>query len=77
MERNKTKYVLYVEGLKHNLLSVNQMCDNGYEVAFDSEGYKIRLNGKKISQGIRTNSNLYNLCEVEGQTYLISQVDES
>ena len=26
--------VLYVEGLKHNLLSVSQMCDNGYDVTF-------------------------------------------
>ena len=26
--------VLYVEGLKHNLLSINQLCDKGYQVIF-------------------------------------------
>ena len=28
--------VLHVEGLKHNLLSVSQLCDRGYLVSFDS-----------------------------------------
>lgn len=28
--------VYYVDGLKHNLLSVSQICDNGYEVSFHS-----------------------------------------
>lgn len=66
-----------MEGLKHNLLSVSHMCDNGYKFVFDSEGCKIRMNGKKIAQGVRNDSNLYNLCEVEGQTCLISQEEES
>jgi len=26
--------VLYVEGLKHNLLSISQLCDRGYQVTF-------------------------------------------
>ena len=29
--------VLLVEGLKHSLLSVSQLCDKGYKVSFDSE----------------------------------------
>ncbi|XP_043714575.1 uncharacterized protein LOC122662937 [Telopea speciosissima] len=29
--------VLYVEGLKHNLLSISQICDRGHEVVFKSE----------------------------------------
>lgn len=29
-------YVYYVDGLKHNLLSVSQICDSGYEVAVHS-----------------------------------------
>jgi len=29
--------VLLVEGLKHNLLSVSQLCDKEYKVSFDSE----------------------------------------
>ena len=28
--------VLYVEGLKHNLLSISQLCDKGYKIVFDS-----------------------------------------
>ena len=27
---------MYVDGLKHNLLSVSQMCDQGNEVVFQS-----------------------------------------
>ena len=26
--------VLYVEGLKHNLLSISQLCEKGYQVIF-------------------------------------------
>jgi hypothetical protein len=32
----KEKNVLLVEDLKHNLLSVSKMCDQGYTVMFDS-----------------------------------------
>ena len=28
--------VLYVEGLKHNLLSISQLCDKGYRIVFDT-----------------------------------------
>ena len=31
------KKVLIVEGLKHSLLSVSQLCDKGYLVSFDSK----------------------------------------
>ena len=33
-EKVKAGKVIYVDGLKHNLLSVNQMCDQGNEVIF-------------------------------------------
>jgi len=33
-EKVKTRNVVYVDGLKHNLLSVNQMCDQGNELVF-------------------------------------------
>ena len=29
--------VYYVEGLKHNLLSISQFCDKGFEVMFSSD----------------------------------------
>ena len=32
--RGKAQDVLFVDGLKENLLSVSQMCDKGYEVLF-------------------------------------------
>ena len=28
--------VLYVKGLKHNLISISQLCDKGYKVSFKS-----------------------------------------
>ena len=30
----KIQNVQYVEGLKHNLLSISQLCDSGFEVTF-------------------------------------------
>lgn len=60
--KNHTKDVLYIEGLKHNLLRISQMCDRGYKFTFDSKGCKIKKNGKIVGQGSRTNNNLYNLC---------------
>ena len=34
----KIENVKYVEGLKHNLLSISQLCDSGFEVVFKLEG---------------------------------------
>ena len=34
---NSIENVLLVEGLKHNLLSISQLCDKGYLVSFDSK----------------------------------------
>ena len=36
-EKVKANNVMYVDGLKHNLLSVSQMCDQGNEVVFSSK----------------------------------------
>ena len=33
--------VLYVDGLKHNFLSVSQMCDQAHNVIFHSKGCKV------------------------------------
>eukprot|EP00253_Pinus_taeda_P012436 PITA_12436 len=40
-EKVKARNVLYVDGLTHNLLSVGQMCDNGTEVIFRSDGCSV------------------------------------
>lgn len=34
--------VLFVDGLKHNLLSISQICDFGYDVAFTKDDCHIR-----------------------------------
>jgi hypothetical protein len=40
--KGKAQDVLLVDGLKHNLLSVSQMCDRGCEVVFTSKYCKIK-----------------------------------
>ena len=43
------KDVLLVKGLKHNLLSISQLCDNGYDVHFKL--------GKNIVELVNVNTN--------------------
>ena len=41
--------VLYVEGLKHKLLSISQLCDKGYQVIFKTNSCEICLpNSKEV-----------------------------
>jgi len=52
--------VLYVEGLKHNLLSISQLCDRGYQVTFRTNSCEIRLpNSKDILLIGKRSSNIY------------------
>ncbi|NAU72134.1 hypothetical protein EE085_29455, partial [Klebsiella pneumoniae] len=37
--------VLLVEGLKHNLISISQLCDRGYDISFSSSHCLIKLCG--------------------------------
>jgi hypothetical protein len=52
----KEENVLLVEDMKHNILSVSQMCDQGYKVTSDSQKCEIRKEGlgKLISIAART-----------------------
>ena len=52
---------MYVYGLKHNLLSVSQMCDQGNEVVFRSNGCVVHEldTGETVIKVIRTPNNLY------------------
>jgi len=52
--------VLYVEGLKHSLLSISQLCDKGYKVNFEANTCTIsnEISGKVHFTGIRVN-NIY------------------
>jgi hypothetical protein len=63
--KGKSQYVLLIDGLKHNLLSVSQMCDRGCEVVFTSKDCKIKSinSGQVVVKGIRTENNVYVLKE--------------
>jgi transposase InsO family protein len=76
-EKVKAGNVLYVDGLKHNLLSVSQMCDQRTEVIFRSNGCLVRDldTGKTVIKGKRTPNNLYIFEEGQQQCYL-SKDDE-
>jgi hypothetical protein len=54
--RAKVEKVLCVENLKHNLLSVSQMCDQGHTLTFDSQECKIKKEDscKLVAKSIRT-----------------------
>jgi hypothetical protein len=41
-ENEKEQNVLLVEDMKHNILSVSQMCDQGEKLTFDSKKCEIR-----------------------------------
>ena len=71
--------VLYVSGLRHNLLSVSQICDKGHEVIFTKNGFVIKKHssGKTITTGSRTTENLYTLSDESEKTFLMSQTEES
>ena len=60
-EKVKANEVMYLDGLKHNLLSVSQMCDQGTEVVFSSKECVVcdLDTGKTIIKGNKTPSNLY------------------
>ena len=62
-EKFKAGNVMYVDGLKHNLLSASQMCDLGNEVIFRSNGCIVReLDTREIViKFIITPKNLYTL----------------
>ena len=54
----KIENVQYVEGLKHNLLSISQLCDSEFEVVFKPNISEIRktpiTNYVSLDQGKRT-----------------------
>jgi hypothetical protein len=61
------KNVLLVENMKHNLLSVIQMCDQGHTLIFDSKECEIRKEGlgRLVETTIRTPNNIYILNDIE------------
>jgi len=60
--------VLYVEGLKHNLLSIRQLCDRGYQVTFRTNSCEIRLpNSKEVLLVGKRSNNVY-LLDISNST---------
>ncbi|RDX73322.1 hypothetical protein CR513_47096, partial [Mucuna pruriens] len=68
--------VLFVEGLKHNLLSTSQLCDSGYNVSFNKGEYIVKDHNSLLIFSAKRQNNLYkiNLTNLINQnvTYLVS-----
>jgi hypothetical protein len=64
--------------MKHNMLSVSQMCDQGHKLVFDLEKCKIRKEGsrKLVAIAIRTPSNIYFLNEIGKERCCLGKDDE-
>jgi hypothetical protein len=58
--KGKSQDVLLVDGLKHNLLSVSQICDIECEVLFTSKACKIKSvnSGQVVAKGIRKDNDV-------------------
>jgi hypothetical protein len=77
--KRKAQDVLLLEDLKHNLLSVSQVCDRGCEVFFTSKDCRIKTvdSGQLVAKGIRKENNVYVLKEEEEEECNLSKYDES
>jgi hypothetical protein len=78
-KNTKAENVLLVEDMKHNILSVSQMCDQGHKVTFYSKKCEIRKEGsrKLIATIARTSSNIYALSEIRNEKCCLGKEDES
>ena len=70
--KGKANIVLYVYGLKNNLLSVSHMCDQGYNVIFKAKSYQIKCIGvdEIVDEAVRTYNNVYVLKEKMEKCFL-------
>jgi hypothetical protein len=78
-KNEKEENVLLVEYMKHNHLSVSQMCDQGHKDTFDSQKCEIRKesSGKLVATAARTSSNIYVLSEIGNEKCCLGKEDES
>jgi hypothetical protein len=65
--------------MKHNPLSLSQMCDQGHKVTFNSQKWEIRKEDseKLIATVARTSSNIYVLSEIANEKCYLGKEDES
>jgi hypothetical protein len=74
-ENVKATNVLLVEYLKHNLLSVSKICDQGYNLKFDSRRCEIREedSGRLVATTTRRPNNIYILDKEERKRIEVTQ----
>ena len=74
----KEENVLLVKNMKHNLLSVSQMYDEGHRLIFDSEKCEIRkeISRKLVPIVVRTPDNIYILNEIEKERCCLGRENE-
>ena len=69
--------VYFIDGLKHNLLSMGQLVDKGYQLKFTEKTYIIKDRyGKLIGIGTRSIGNVFQLNLTE-MTCLVVKVDNN
>ena len=75
----KAQDALLVDGIKHNLLSVSQICDQGHKVSFSTKDFEIRNSslGELVAKGVRTPDNIYILNKIQENKCYLSQTNES
>jgi hypothetical protein len=78
-KNTKEQNVLLVEDMKHNILSVSQMCDQGHKITFDSQKWEIRRegSGKLVGIAARTSNNIYVISEIGNEKCFLGKEDES
>jgi hypothetical protein len=78
-KNEKAENVLLVEDMKHNILSVSQMCDQFHKVTFDSQKCEIRKegSGKLVTTIARTSSKIYVLTEIGNEKCCLGKEYES
>ena len=80
--KTQIKNVLYVDGLKHNLLSISQLCDTGFNIEFNKNYCHISeaMSGEVVHISKRT-GNIYMLnikhASFHELSCLASKIDDS
>jgi hypothetical protein len=75
----KPEKVLTVEDMKHNILSVSQMCDQGHRILFDSEKCEIRKEGSSrlVATTTRNPNKIYVINEIGKEIFCMGKENES
>lgn len=76
--KGKSQNAPLVRGLKHNILSVSKIFDQGHNVVFSTEGCEVRnsSSGELVAKGLRTLDNIYILSKIQDDKCYMSRVDE-